>query len=202
MPVAAYGGAVFYLSSLSRTPVPARIPDTLLHAVEYAGLTLLILRALNGGLLRRIPARVHLLGVGLAVLYGISDEMHQLFVARRTASLKDVLSDMMGAVLAAGAAEVLQRFVSRRRTATPLAVVLYTRRECHLCRDARDILLRFSREFPLQVSEVDVDADPVLVERYGSEVPVVIAGGAKISKLRPDEEAIRRRLFRRIPGTA
>ena len=202
MPVAAYGGAVFYLSSLSQTPVPARIPDTVLHAVEYAGLTLLILRALNGGLLRRFPARVHLLGMGLAVLYGVSDEAHQLFVARRTASLKDVLSDMLGAVLAVGAAEVLQRVVSRRRGAAPLAVVLYTRRECRLCGDARDILLRFSREFPLQLSEVDVDADPDLARRYGSQVPVVFAGGAKISKLRPDEEAIRRRLFRRIPGTA
>jgi len=202
MPVAAYGGAVFYLSSLSRAQVPARIPDTVLHAVEYAGLTLLMLRALNGGLLRRIPARVHLLGVGLAVLYGISDEIHQLFVARRTASLKDVLSDMLGAVLAVGAAEVLQRITSRRGAPAPLAVVLYTRRECHLCRDAREILLRFSSEFPLEFSEVDVDADPALSERYGSEVPVVIAGGAKISKLRPDEQAIRRRLLRRIPGTA
>lgn len=198
--MAAYGGAVYYLSSLSRVALAGRIPDYLLHPAEYAGLTILIIRALNGGLIRRIPGTLHLWGVSLAVLYAVSDELHQFHVPRRTASLKDILSDTLGAVLAVGLAEAIQRVASRRRRPAPLAVVLYTRKECHLCHDARDILLRVSREVPLQVSEVDVDADPALAARYGSEVPVVVAGGAKISRLRPDEEAIRRWLARTDPG--
>jgi len=114
--VAAYGGGVYYLSSLSRLTVPGRIPDYILHAAEYAGLTLLILRALNGGFARRIPGPLHLAGIGLAVLYAISDELHQLHVLRRTASLKDVLSDTLGAFLAVGLAELIQR-AGRRRLA-------------------------------------------------------------------------------------
>ncbi|TFH60927.1 MAG: hypothetical protein E4G90_09795, partial [Gemmatimonadales bacterium] len=73
IPVAAYGGAVYYLSSLSRVTVAGQIPDYLLHPAEYAGLTILIIRALNGGWNRRIPGTLHLWGVGLAVLYAVSD---------------------------------------------------------------------------------------------------------------------------------
>ncbi len=193
--MAVYGGAVYYISSLSRVTVAGLIPDYILHPAEYAGLTLLIIRALNGGLRRRIPGSVHLWGVGLAVLYAISDEVHQLHVPRRTASLKDVLSDTLGAVLAIGLAVAIQRVAGLRRRA-PVAVVLYTRKDCHLCSAARDILERISRDMPLRVSEVDVDENPALRDRYGEEVPVIETGGARISQLRPDEEAIRRRILR------
>jgi hypothetical protein len=187
---------VYYLSSLSYVAVAGRLPDYLTHPVEYAGLTLLILRALNGGLVRTIPWRLHFWGVAIAVLYAISDEIHQLHVPRRTASLKDVLSDTLGAVLAVGIAEAVQRARFLRRRTLPLRVVLYTRKECHLCQEAKEILARVSREVPLIVSEVDVDSDADLASRFAAEVPVVLAQGAKVSKLRPDEEAIRRRLRR------
>jgi glutaredoxin len=134
--------------------------------------------------------------VGLAVLFAVSDEIHQLHVPRRTASLKDVLSDALGAALAVGLAEFLQRSFRRRRDSPPVEVILYTRKECHLCHDARDILIRLSREVSLTVSEVDVDNRAELGRRFDREVPVVMVGGVKISKLRPDEMAIRRRLIR------
>jgi hypothetical protein len=176
--------------------VAGLIPDYLSHPLEYAGLTLLILRALNGGLRRPIPVGVHFLGLGIAVVYAVSDELHQLLVRRRTASLKDVLSDALGAVLAVGIAELIQRKAARRSTGSPLAVTLYTRRECHLCHGARDILVRVSRKVPLRISEVDVDGSPELTVRFGEEIPVILAEGTKISKLRPDEAAIQRRLAR------
>jgi hypothetical protein len=43
---------------------------------------------------------------------------------------------------------------------------------------------------------VDIDSRAELSRRFDQEVPVVMAGGVKISKLRPDEMAIRRRLMR------
>jgi VanZ family protein/glutaredoxin len=197
VPVALYGAAVYYLSSLSQVAVVGRLPDYLTHPVEYGGLTILIVRAMNGGLRRPIPQRVHVGAVALAVLYAVTDEIHQLHVPRRTASVKDVLSDALGAVLAVGLAEILQRFLERRRKV--LEISLYTRRDCHLCHEARDILTRISREIPLRVTEVDVDADPNLARLYQLEVPVLMAGGVKISKLRPDEAVIRRRLERLAP---
>jgi VanZ family protein len=41
-----------------------------------------------------------LLTVGIAFVYAISDEIHQLFVPGRFSSIKDVLVDLMGILLA------------------------------------------------------------------------------------------------------
>jgi hypothetical protein len=52
----------------------------------------------------------------------------------------------------------------------------------------------------MRIAEVDVEGIPELAARYGEEVPVILAEGTKISKLRPDEEAIGRRLARIASG--
>jgi len=195
VPVLAYGALLFHLSSLPVPPVAGRLPDYVLHPIEYLGLTLLVVRALNGGLRTPVASSTHLGAVVLVIAYAVSDEIHQLQVPRRTASVKDVLSDALGAVLALGAAEAIQR-ARGRRGGVSLPVVLYTRSDCHLCREAREILRRAGRELPLLLREVDVDSDPALASRYGEQVPVIMAGKSKISKLVPDESAIRRRLVR------
>ena len=56
------------------------------------------------------------------------------------------------------------------------SVVLYTRSACHLCHQARETLL-MHHEFLSQISEVDIDGDPELLERYGECVPVVVIDG-------------------------
>jgi VanZ family protein/glutaredoxin len=201
LPVVAYGVLVYYLSSLPQAAAGALIPDYILHAVEYLGLTLLITRALNQGLSRPLTPAVRFASVGLAVLYAVSDEIHQLAVPRRTASVKDVLADTFGAVLALGIAEAVIRIRSARLRRIP--VTLYTKRQCHLCADARDALRRIGAEVPLEIREVDVGSDPALERQYGNEVPVILAGGRKVSKLVPDPAALRRRLHRlAAPGGA
>jgi hypothetical protein len=52
------------------------------------------------------------------------------------------------------------------------SVVLYTRSGCHLCDEAAAVLARY-REYLPPPTEVDIDADPRLVERFGTCVPVV-----------------------------
>jgi VanZ family protein/glutaredoxin len=196
--VLVYGAAVFYLSSLQRAPVAGRVPDYILHPVEYLGLTLLVVRAMNGGFRAPLRGSICLGAIALAVAYAISDEYHQLHVPRRTASVKDVLSDTLGAVLAIGVAEGLQR-ARGRMGSQALRVTLVTRAGCDPCHRAKEILGRIAEEIPLEVSEVDVDSDPAWVSAYGNQVPVILANGTKISKLAPDEEAIRRRLLRKAP---
>ncbi len=191
----AYGAGVYYLSSLSVQPVAGRLPDYIIHPLEYLGLTLLVVRALNGGFLAPISQLTQFTAIALTVIYAISDEVHQLHVPRRTASLKDVLSDTLGAVLAVGVAEAIQRLRGRARGAA-LTVTLYGSADCHLCHEAREILNRLGREMSLIVTEVDVAADPVLRSRYGDQIPVIMAGESKISKGIPDEAALRRRLLR------
>jgi hypothetical protein len=73
-----------------------------------------------------------------------------------------------------------------------ISVVIYSRAGCHLCDDMKDIVRRVSESVPLSVQEVDVDSDPVLAERFGSEVPVLMIEGKKAAKYRITEDALRR----------
>jgi len=199
-PVVVYGAGVYYLSSLSVPPVAGRLPDYVVHPLEYLGLTLLVVRALNGGLLTPISRLTQFSAIALTVIYAVSDEIHQLHVPRRTASLKDVLSDTLGAVLAVGVAEALQRFRAGPDGPAVLPVTLLSGQDCHLCHQAREILQRVGRDVPLVLQEVDVASEPGLKAQYGDQIPVILAAGSKISKGFPDEVAIRRRLKKIAAG--
>lgn len=80
-------------------------------------------------------------------------------------------------------------------TSTP-RVTLYTRSGCHLCDVAKDVVhaVRLDRPFDLDV--VDVDTDPGLTAKYGSEVPVILVNGRKAFKYRVDPAALCDRLDR------
>jgi glutaredoxin len=58
-----------------------------------------------------------------------------------------------------------------------LDVVVYTRRGCHLCDVAWELLRQRQRRYDFRLAAVDVDGDPVLVEQYGTCVPVVAVNG-------------------------
>jgi glutaredoxin len=73
-------------------------------------------------------------------------------------------------------------------------VTLYTRPGCHLCDEAKSAIAPLLREFSAALHEVDIDADPVLKERYGWEVPVIFIGHKKAAKHRVDLEQFRRQL--------
>lgn len=73
-------------------------------------------------------------------------------------------------------------------------VELYTRVHCHLCDDAKAALERVRVQAPFELSIIDVDTDPRLVELYGLEVPVVLVDGKKVAKYRVDEAALIKRL--------
>lgn len=57
-----------------------------------------------------------------------------------------------------------------------LNVILYTRKDCHLCDEVKAELLSLQAEQPHQLVEVDVDEDPALRDKYGEFVPVVQVG--------------------------
>jgi hypothetical protein len=71
------------------------------------------------------------------------------------------------------------------------SVVLYTRAGCHLCDDAAALLARY-REYLPPATEVDIDADPQLVERFGTCVPVVECDGDVRFRGRVSEPLLRR----------
>ena len=83
---------IFFLSSLPGSAAGIPPPwDKLAHALEYALLAFLLGRGLG----RWDGA------VALAVLYGLSDELHQRYVPGREASAGDLLADAVGALIGA-----------------------------------------------------------------------------------------------------
>lgn len=101
-PVVAYMVAIFYVSALSIAPLPEEVSDKTGHFVAYAGLALLCVRAIGGGLPCRVVLRVAVPAFAIAAGYGIFDELHQWFVPGRSADVLDWLADATGACIGIG----------------------------------------------------------------------------------------------------
>lgn len=74
-------------------------------------------------------------------------------------------------------------------------VILYSRKDCHLCEDALSLLRRYG----LKPTILDIDADPALRQRYNVCVPVVVIDGRERFRGRVDEILLRRLLDARQP---
>ena len=75
-------------------------------------------------------------------------------------------------------------------------VEIYTKRDCCLCDEAKAVLARVRTDLPFELSEIDIEGDPALMERFRTEIPVIFVGGRKAFKYRVDEQELRRRLAR------
>jgi glutaredoxin len=69
-------------------------------------------------------------------------------------------------------------------------LVLYGRPGCHLCDDAREILLRVGAPF----IEVDIEGDDALHARLLERIPVVTLDGEELFEHFVDERTLRARL--------
>ena len=78
--------------------------------------------------------------------------------------------------------------------AHPLEVTLYTKPGCHLCEDAKELILPLLREFHAVLREVNIDEDSDLTTRYGLDIPVIFIGTHKAAKYRVDVTQFRRQL--------
>ena len=76
-------------------------------------------------------------------------------------------------------------------------VILYTRAGCHLCHDARQVLLELCAEEGVGWAEIDIDAagdprvDAVLRARLSDLVPVVEVDGVQVGYWRVKEANVR-----------
>ncbi len=82
---------------------PVKVPDKIAHLVLYAGFGFLFMRLLLGLEEGEKVDIVKLLfwSLSAALLYGLSDEFHQLFVPGREFSWMDLLADGAGGYLGA-----------------------------------------------------------------------------------------------------
>lgn len=117
----AWAATIWFLSSQSPSGHGSGVAIALLfnggHVVLFGGLAALIHLASPAAGRRRF-----LIAVSLAALYGVVDEVHQMFVPRRDASVFDWTTDACGAVLVAAALSWL-RERPRWALATALAAL-------------------------------------------------------------------------------
>lgn len=61
----------------------------------------------------------------------------------------------------------------------PHRITLYTKPGCHLCDDARNVVVDVVGRLgaSVDVEEIDILGDPALQTRYGEEIPVVLIDG-------------------------
>lgn len=57
-----------------------------------------------------------------------------------------------------------------------LTVTLYTRKDCHLCEQAKSDLESLQASYPHRLVEIDIDSDPALQKKYLLDIPVVEVG--------------------------
>ncbi len=115
-PALLYAAAIFFASSIESPPKPlGGLTDKHEHVIAYAGLAVLIVRALARAVWVGVSARVCLLAAVLTTAYGVSDEWHQRFVPGRFAEWNDLLADATGAVVGVMLAWALARVFLRTR---------------------------------------------------------------------------------------
>lgn len=120
LPVAAWMGAIFYLSQQSAPPGSGAGTawTSFAHVALYTGLALFLFLAMSRNGASRLSPPDWVLAIvtfSLTVLYGASDELHQAFVAGRTASEADVALDAVGAVFGVVLALLTVRLFAMRR---------------------------------------------------------------------------------------
>lgn len=91
---------------------------------------------------------------------------------------------------------------SERRATTPLSVVLYTRADCPLCEEMKAELARAGLASRYALSEVDIDTDAELTERFGRSIPVLEIAGRIAFKGRLTAAAFREKLARSMGGSS
>jgi hypothetical protein len=76
-------------------------------------------------------------------------------------------------------------------------LLLYTRKDCCLCEEMREVIRLVAAGTSLALHEIDVDSAPEIQEQYGSEVPVLFIDGRKAFKYSVTAQELQKRLLRK-----
>jgi len=115
--VCAYCVLIFIGSSIPGKGVDTGPPgvDKLLHLIEYLILSFLLFAAMREEFPHAPAGRIFIFSIVLSSLYGLTDEIHQLFVTLRDCDVFDMIMDGIGSILGA--------FWAMRKYATQASIV-------------------------------------------------------------------------------
>jgi hypothetical protein len=81
-----------------------------------------------------------------------------------------------------------------------IELTLYSRADCHLCREIEEVIEGELTRFPARLEKIDIGGNPELEVRFGAEVPVLFVNGRKAFKYRCTPRELRKRLSREVGG--
>ena len=95
----AYAGVIFYLSSRTWPNAPSfPYADKIAHIILYTGFGGLVLWSLRKTRFRG-NSYIYAVAIILSTSYGLSDEVHQLFIPGREFSIFDLMADAVGSAI-------------------------------------------------------------------------------------------------------
>ncbi len=83
-----------------------------------------------------------------------------------------------------------------RKNRPKIKVEIYSKPDCHLCDEAKALLVKIQKEIPFEISEVDITQHAALFEEFKEQIPVVFINGRKAFKYHVDESEFRKRILR------
>ena len=69
-------------------------------------------------------------------------------------------------------------------------VTLYSRPDCGLCDEARDVVRRVRQGADFDLEEIDISGDDALEREYGIRIPVVAVDGEELFEISVDARAL------------
>lgn len=100
-PVILYSGIIFYVSSVPNisTPLPEMHFDKILHILLYAPFGFLVARGIYNTKASVSYRKLLDIVFWASLLYGLSDEVHQMYVPGRNIGFIDLVADTVGGVI-------------------------------------------------------------------------------------------------------
>ncbi|VVB94641.1 Uncharacterised protein [uncultured archaeon] len=70
-------------------------------------------------------------------------------------------------------------------------ITIYSRKDCHLCDIAKETLLKTRKEFPFSLTEVDIEKDKEIFEKYKYLIPVIKIDGEETFTYKVNEAELK-----------
>jgi len=79
-----------------------------------------------------------------------------------------------------------------------IELIIYTRNDCPLCHEMEAVIAAELPKFDAHIKRIEIDGDPALEARFGTEVPVLFVNDRKAFKYRCTPAELRQRLAREV----
>ncbi len=70
-------------------------------------------------------------------------------------------------------------------------LIIYTKKDCHLCDVAKETLLGLRKDFPFSLTEIDIEKDRQAYEKYRYLIPVLEMNDRIIFTYRINEDELK-----------